>query len=370
MFVGIKLVEKKYWIIGILYLLSILFVMNDAWLYHTPIAKLTKVETSISGQVRSTRGTEETRYKQKIQGIILNGKNKGKEVHFSNEYTDTGMLRQPYHKGDKVLLNGSVDDIGTGVRGLKRDTIIVSLLGILIIMLILTAGRQGIFTFMTVTINIIVFIVGFWILGDTSNILKICNEIVILFAVVTLIGLNGIHRKTWAALLSTLCVIAMIMIIFDVVVRRSDLDYSTMEYLGLRNIENTEEIFHAEIILSGLGAVMDVAVAISAALSEIIEKKSNVTFGQLFQSGREIGYDIMGTMLNVLMCVFVCELIPMCLIQMNNDVRLITIIKLNIPCEICRFLIECIGIVWAIPVSIVITSIIIKISVKVKKRIC
>ena len=78
-----------------------------------------------------------------------------------------------------------------------------------------------------------------------------------------------------------------------------------MEYLGLRNIENTEEIFHAEIILSGLGAVMDVAVAISAALSEIIEKKSNVTFGQLFQSGREIGYDIMGTMLNVLMCVFV-----------------------------------------------------------------
>ena len=75
----------------------------------------------------------------------------------------------------------------------------------------------------------------------------------------------------------------MIMIIFDVVVRRSDLDYSTMEYLGLRNIENTEEIFHAEIILSGLGAVMDVAVAISAALSEIIEKKSNVTFGQLFQ---------------------------------------------------------------------------------------
>lgn len=237
-------------------------------------------------------------------------------------------------------------------------------------MLILTAGRQGIFTFITVTINIIVFIVGFWILGDTSNILKICNEIVILFAVVTLIGLNGIHRKTWAALLSTLCVIAMIMIIFDVVVRRSDLDYSTMEYLGLRNIENTEEIFHAEIILSGLGAVMDVAVAISAALSEIIEKKSNVTFGQLFQSGREIGYDIMGTMLNVLMCVFVCELIPMCLIQMNNDVRLITIIKLNIPCEICRFLIECIGIVWAIPVSIVITSIIIKISVKGKKRIC
>ena len=65
--------------------------------------------------------------------------------------------------------------------------------------------------------------------------------------------------------------------IFDVVIHHAeDLDYSTMEYLG--SIENPDEIFHAEILISGLGAIMDVAVAIAASLSEIVEKKPEVTF--------------------------------------------------------------------------------------------
>ena len=66
------------------------------------------------------------------------------------------------------------------------------------------------------------------------------------------------------------------------------------------SIDNPDEIFHAEILLSGLGAIMDVAVAIAVALSEIVTKRPEVTFRELFRSGREIGYDIMGTMINVL----------------------------------------------------------------------
>ena len=48
------------------------------------------------------------------------------------------------------------------------------------------------------------------------------------------------------------------------------------------------------------------------------------------------------------------------LFRSNNDVSLITIIKLHIPCELCRFLVESIGIVLAIPISILVTSIIMK----------
>lgn len=180
------------------------------------------------------------------------------------------------------------------------------------------------------------------------------------FAVITLVGLNGIHKRHGQHF-TTLIVLVMIMGIFDVVIHHAeDLDYSTMEYLG--SIENPDEIFHAEILISGLGAIMDVAVAIAASLSEIVEKKPEVTFLELFKSGREIGYDIMGTMINVLLFVFGCGLIPMCLIRMNNDVSLITIIKLHIPCELCRFLVESIGIVLAIPISILVTSVMIKVA--------
>ena len=51
----------------------------------------------------------------------------------------------------------------------------------------------------------------------------------------------------------------------------------------------------------------------------------------------------------------------MCLIRMNNDVSLITIIKLHIPFELCRFLVESIGIVLAIPISILVTSVMMKV---------
>ena len=111
---------KLYGVFGLIYLIAVIFVMNDAWLYQTPIAKLTKVETSVAGESKSTRGTQEIKYKQKIRGVILNGTNKGKIVDFSNEYTYTGMLKQKYHKGDKVLLNGSENNVGSSIQCEKR----------------------------------------------------------------------------------------------------------------------------------------------------------------------------------------------------------------------------------------------------------
>ena len=49
---------RFYCVAGVLYLLAILFVMNDAWLYQTPIVKVTKVVTIVEGKSKSTRGTE------------------------------------------------------------------------------------------------------------------------------------------------------------------------------------------------------------------------------------------------------------------------------------------------------------------------
>ena len=50
---------RFYCVAGVLYLLAILFVMNDAWLYQTPIVKVTKVVTIVEGKSKSTRGTKE-----------------------------------------------------------------------------------------------------------------------------------------------------------------------------------------------------------------------------------------------------------------------------------------------------------------------
>ena len=175
-----------------------------------------------------------------------------------------------------------------------------------------------------------------------------------------LICLNGIHRKTWAAVLSTLCVLFLIMMLFDFSIHRyGDLDYSNLEYLG--SMSNSADIFWTDIMLTGLGAIMDVTVTISAATGEIVRKNPSVSIRKLIHSGREIGYDIMGTMINVLLFVLVSGMIPMFILKMNNEIRFITLVRYHIPYDICRFLIESIGIVLAIPVSVLIASIIMKI---------
>ena len=94
---------KLYGVFGLIYLIAVIFVMNDAWLYQTPIVKVTKVVTIVEGKSKSTRGTEETKYKQSLYGKIINGEDKGKEVRIANEYTTTEMADQKYHKGDRVF---------------------------------------------------------------------------------------------------------------------------------------------------------------------------------------------------------------------------------------------------------------------------
>jgi len=123
-------------------------------------------------------------------------------------------------------------------------------------------------------------------------------------------------------------------------------------------------VFVAEVLFAGLGAIMDVAVTLSAAMGELIRKKPDISIKKLYLSGREVGYDIMGTMISVLLFTFAAGLIPSFLIRMNNEVAFFTNVRLYIPFEISRFLIESIGIVAAIPISIVVASALFKLQIR------
>ena len=247
-----------------------------------------------------------------------------------------GVKAGKYHKGDTVLLSGSRENPGKSIRSIKRDGYLALLAGGLFFLLICITGKQ---------IRVVI-----------ENRKAITLQI---FKITTLICLNGINRKTWASVISTICILFLIMALFEFSVQFfGDLDYSNLEYLG--SMSNSADIFWTDIMLTGLGAIMDVAVTISAATGEIVRKNPDVSLRKLIHSGREIGYDIMGTMINVLLFVLASGMIPMFILKMNNEIRFITIIRYHIPYDICRFLIESIGIVLAIPVSVFISSIIMK----------
>lgn len=356
--------RKGMCILILLYLLCLVFVKNDAWLYRTPIVKITDVREKENVREEDENQKEAVR-EQILTGILQNGKEKGTEVVLKNKYSYEGVLDQEYHKGDYVFVGVSKDSFSGSIKGLKRDAYLAGLLGALFLLLVLVSGKNGILTIGTFLGNLLLFGVGFFGFAEGGNLFWISNVAAVVLTVVTMVLLNGFRRKTWAAIIAVFCVLAVIMWIFDSVsAHTTELDYSVMEYLG--SLDPPEELFRAEIMLSGLGAIMDVAVTISTAMEEIVRKNPLVTFRQLFVSGREIGYDIMGTMINVLLFVFACGLIPSFLIRMKNEVSFLTIVRLHIPFEICRFLMESIGIVLAIPISILVASACMKMTVRRK----
>lgn len=354
--------RKAICLMFLIYLAVVLFVSSDAWLYKMPIVKITEVRNEEEAKEDGTRGGKEIHYRRFLKGVILNGEHKRKTIQLKNEYAVSEVTTQKYEKYDKVFveIREKANALSGNIKGLKRDTGVATLLGLMVLLLLIVTKKQGLRTIFTVGVNIAIYMVGFAFFLNGKDVLKICNIMVLAFTIGTLLLLNGVNRKTLASILSTLCVLAVIMGLFHLVMSRAgETDYAAMEYLG--SLDNPSELFEAEVMLAGLGAIMDVTVTISATLGELVRKRPSIRWKELFRSGREVGYDIMGTMISVLLFTFGCGLIPTFLIRMNNDISFLTIAKLNIPFEICRFLIESIGIVIAIPISIFVASSLLKI---------
>lgn len=350
-FVKYKWKTVLFCVLSVLCISAFFAAKHDAAWYSEPVAEITQIQTRQIGCGQSTRGTPEEIYEQSIQARLLNGEDAGKIIELKNRYGYTQMKSEKYHKGDQVFPVTSDGEIQHEIRGRKRDDQIVFLIGAAVLFLLFFMGKQGVLTIFTIVINSVVFAIGFQCFMHGKDIIGICNKMVVVFAVVTLLLLNGFHKKTWAAIASTLCVVGLIMVVFESVVHiTGEIDYSTVEYLG--SIETPDTVFRAEILLSGLGAIMDVAIVMTSGLDELIRKNPSLSLREFLHSGREIGYDIMGTMLNVLLFVFGSSLIPTFLVRMNNGVSMFTVIEQHISCEVYRFLIESIGIVLAIPVSV------------------
>lgn len=58
---------------------------------------------------------------------------------------------------------------------------------------------------------------------------------------------------------------------------------------------NVGQLLYSGILISSLGAVMDVSVSVAAAIEEIHEKAPKLPVRELFRSGMHIGHDMIGT---------------------------------------------------------------------------
>ena len=243
------------------------------------------------------------------------------------------------------------NELSADIDGVKRDTYVALLAGLFLIGMILISGKQGVLTLISLGINASVFIFAMSLYLQGKNFIQLCFFMVIVFCVATLVlSGGGFSRKTFGAILSTFITLIITFLIYKIVITYIEYPpYELMDYIF--NSDDLDHIFMAGIIIGCLGAMMDIAITIHSAVNELVRTSKNITKKDLIQSIREIGHDIMGTMINVLLFTYISGSLPLIVIKIVNGYSLPSLIHFNIIFELIRFLVGSIGIVLAIPIA-------------------
>lgn len=338
--------KKRVFLIflSIISVITLIFIYNDDFLYKESILKVTKITTIDKTTSSNSLGLEEEYYNQKIEGKITNGKDKGKIKTFTYEETYSSIVTEKYKVGDKLIIKNNEID------GLKRDFYIASLIVVFVILMVIVGEVSGLLSILTVVLNMIIFYLGLSLYFKGVNILLLCIIESIIFSCLSLFIAGGINKKTVSAItsviVSTLILLSMVLIIVNTT-NYSGINFNELSFLTV----NPEDIIIPELLIGSLGAIMDVSITISSAISELIEKDKNISTKNLKKSSKQIGKDIMSTMSNVLFFTYLCSGLPIFVLALRNGFSIYNYITTNFSLELTRFLVGSIGIVMTIPIS-------------------
>ena len=133
---------------------------------------------------------------------------------------------------------------------------------------------------------------------------------VIISSFVTLYLLNGWGAKTVSAILGTILgviIAGSIAILICNLSHLSGFNTADVESLSMISTQSNMQIqwlLLAGILISSLGAVMDISMSIASSVQEIYSLTPSLSEKQLFISGMNVGRDMMGTMANTLILAF------------------------------------------------------------------
>ncbi len=134
--------------------------------------------------------------------------------------------------------------------------------------------------------------------------------VVIVTLCVSLVLLGGFSAKTLSAILGAAAGVAISDLILAVALTLTHLSgYSTNESDTLIQIAGAThmqigQLLFAAILISSLGAIMDIAISIASSVNEVYAGNNSLNVKELFNSGMNVGRDMMGTMANTLIIAF------------------------------------------------------------------
>lgn len=300
---------------------------------------------------------------QQLELLILTGRFKGRRFESSNNLYGKIELDKLFAVGDRafVVLDLSPDgkDVAyaNAIDHFRLDTLAI-LGGLFAAFLLIYAGRVGLKTVLSFAFAAIVMfkvLLPAWLLGWAP--VPITLAVVSVLAASILFLVAGINRTSLTALLGAAGGFLFTAVLAGIVTRALKLHGATrpfMEallYSGYSHLD-IRELFIAGIFLASSGAVVDLAMDISAAMSEVAAHREGLGRTELLRSGLKTGRLVIGTQTATLLFAYSAGYSGMLMNFIAQGLPTANCLNLvYVASELAHTLVGCFGLVVAAPLT-------------------
>lgn len=294
---------------------------------------------------------------QKVLVEIRSGSMKGKLVEAtSNNGYLFGAACEPGM--DVIVIQSVSGDISIHtVYSVDREWAVLGFVVLFLAVVCIIGGRKGFYACVSL---IFTFICIIWLYipmiykGYSPFFAAVLVAAVTTFLTMYLLG--GWSGKTLCAAAGTVSGVIIAGVsacMFGAAAHISGYNVSDIESLTvLENIHGIRvgELLFSGLLISALGAVMDVGMSISSTVFEIHANNPELGAKELFHSGMNVGRDAMGTMVNTLILAFVGSGVSTLLLNYAYELPYLQIINSNnMVIEIMQGISGSLGVVLTIP---------------------
>jgi len=298
---------------------------------------------------------------------LLGGKFKGQEAKAYNLLNGSLESDKIFEKGDKALVVISYQQdeiISVNMIDHYRIPGAMILAALFVVFLILFAGKSGMRSILAFVITILMIwkvMVPCYLNG--MNPVLVGLGIVVVLVVIIIGFVYGFDIRSVAAIsgsllgVGTTCIMG---IIFTDVFKIHGAVMSNSEsllYAGYQNL-NLTQIFMSSIFIGASGAMMDLAVDITSAVHEVVEKKPEIGWKEAVSSGINIGKAAMGTMTTTLLLAYSGGYIALLMVFMAQGTPIYNILNYKyVAAEILETVVGSFGLVTVAPFTALVSGI-------------
>lgn len=307
--------------------------------------------------------------KQRAQQLlikILSGSDKGKKRAVTNIIPDNPSFAIIGEKDKKYLIS-KTENLESGIEeyfvvDYYREPFVWALAVLFLIVLIIIGGVKGIRTIISLLATI-AFIAFLLIPSIEGGINPLLAAVIVSFlaTALTMLLVAGVNAKSLASTLGTVIGVCLSGLIATFVIKYAPLSgVASTEAMILWGNQlykiNFKGLLASGMIISCLGAVMDVAISISSSIQEIKTANPNYTIKNLFTSGMNVGKDIMGTMTNTLVLAYTGMALPL-LLLISHEKNPTKFLNLElVVSELTAAISGSIGLIIAVPATAIIMA--------------